>query len=448
MTRNLTRWYRPNDQDRGGMRISQKSQPYGCDLMGKGQRASIMVPCTHMEDKRMKGNRIFVALGILALVAGIFAAGFFIGGNSAPEVVAARQSAANSTDLRQFWNVWSLLQEKYPFADKAPTSQDKVYGAIGGLVDSYGDPYTTFFPPTQAKLFNEEVKGSFGGVGMEVGMREGIPTVIAPIKESPAAKAGIKAGDIVYKVNEVDVTDMPLDEIISMIRGEAGTTVSITVITPSEKAPRTISIVRQVINVPTIDTTLVGSDTFVISLYSFSEQSTALMERALSEFAASKRPNLVLDLRQNPGGYLEAAVEIASSFIPEGKVIVRENFGPKKSEVLYRSRGYGTVPANSHVVVLVDGGSASASEILAGALSEHGIAKLVGTKTFGKGSVQELVDLSDGSSVKITIAQWLTPNGVSISKEGLKPVITATDDPKTSAKDEALDAAIAAVRKR
>lgn len=401
-----------------------------------------------MEEKRTKGNRLLGALGILAIIAGIFGAGFFIGGNNAPEVVAARQSASASTDLRQFWNVWSLLQEKYPFADKAPTSQDKVYGAIAGLVDSYGDPYTTFFPPTQAKLFNEEVKGSFGGVGMEVGIRDKVVTVIAPIKDSPAAKAGIIAGDYVLEIDGTDVTNTPLDEVISMIRGEAGTTVTVTVLHPGEKTTRDIAIVRQVINVPTIDTKLVGNDTFVISLYSFSEQSAALMEKALSEFATSKRPNLILDLRQNPGGYLDAAVEMASAFIPEGKVIVRESFGGKKSEVLYRSRGYGTVPANSHVVVLVDGGSASASEILAGALSEHGAAKLVGTKTFGKGSVQELMDLPDGSSVKITIAQWLTPNGISISKEGLKPAITASDDPKTTTKDEALDAAIAAVRKR
>jgi carboxyl-terminal processing protease len=392
-------------------------------------------------------NRLLGALGILALIAIIFTAGFFIGGKSSPEAVAARQSAANSTDLKQFWNVWGLLQEKYPFADRAPESKEKVWGAIAGLVDSYGDPYTTFFPPVQAKQFEEDVSGSFGGVGMEVGMRDGLVIVIAPLKDSPSEKAGIKSGDIITKIDDTSIMDLPLDEVIGMIRGPKGTSVNVTIVREGEGKERVISIVRDIIAIPTIATKLIDKDTFVIALYSFSEQSPALMEKAIAEFTATKRKNLILDLRGNPGGYLDAAVEIASAFVPEGKVLVREDFGAKRQEVLYRSRGYNTVPANTKIVILIDNGSASASEILAGAMQEHGAAKLVGEKSFGKGSVQELISLSDGSSVKITIAEWLTPNGVSISKAGLKPDVIMADNEETKTVDETITAALKVLRK-
>jgi carboxyl-terminal processing protease len=399
-----------------------------------------------MQETPRTTNRLLSALGILALVAIIFTAGFFIGGKSSPEAVAARKSAMNSTDLKQFWNVWSLLQEKYPFKDKVPNSQEKVYGAIQGLVASYEDPYTMFFPPVQAKQFNEEVSGSFGGVGMEVGMRDGLVIVIAPLKDSPSEKAGIKTGDIVTKIDDTSIMDLPLDEVIGMIRGPKGTTVSVTVARSGEAVERVIPIVRDTIAIPTIATKLIDKDTFVVELYSFSEQSPALMEKAITEFTATKRKNLILDLRGKPGGYLDAAVEIGSAFKPEGKIIIRENFGSVKQEVLYRSHGYNTIPAGTKTVILIDGGSASASEILAGAMQEHGVAKLVGTKSFGKGSVQELMSLSDGSSIKITIAEWLTPNGVSISKAGLKPDVVMPDDEKTKTVDETITAALKVLR--
>jgi carboxyl-terminal processing protease len=207
---------------------------------------------------------------------------------------------------------------------------------------------------------------------------------------------------------------------VQKIRGEVGTEVKLTVLRKGENETRDISIEREIIKVPTIDTQ-VRDEAFVISLYNFSAQSAQLFREALIEFNASGKGNLVLDLRNNAGGYLQAAVDISSYFVDEGKVIVREDFGKNQDDRVYRSRGYDLLSESVNVVVLANGGSASASEIVAGALRDHDVAQLVGTQTFGKGSVQELVDLSGDTALKVTVARWMTPDGISISEGGLEP---------------------------
>ncbi len=338
------------------------------------------------------------------------------------------QPNTQDKDLSQFWYVWNLVEEKYPFKEKAPTDTAKVYGAISGMVSSYKDPYTVFFPPQEAKLFGAQVKGSFGGVGMEVGVKKGFITVIAPMKGSPAEKVGIKAGDIIAEINGKKTDEMDIDTAVSHIRGDVGTIVNITIARPGATELQHFKITRDIVKLPVVDTKEEG-DVFIISLYTFSEDSAGLFTQALEKFAISGKQKLIIDLRNNPGGYLEAAVGISSYFLPKGTVIVRENSGTNTKEIMHESKGYSILKKYPRIVVLINGGSASASEIMAGALSEHGVATLVGTTSFGKGSVQQVIDLDDGSSVKITVAKWFTPKGISISEKGIVPGITIEDIP-------------------
>lgn len=398
-----------------------------------------------MENYHKKNIQRFVTGIIIVLV---FVGGIFLGRYSQANSTDVQPSAtdvaslAQNKDFTQFWNVWKLLDDKYPFKDKVPTSEERIQGAIAGMVASFKDPYTTFFPPQQAKLFADEVKGEFGGVGMEVGVKDGIITVIAPLKNSPADKAGIKAGDFITKIDDKSTESLPIDEVISMIRGKVGTNVKITVVRKDTPGFLTFNIVRDVINIPIIDTRKEG-DVFVINFYSFSENSAKLFNDAMNSFVASGSKKLIIDLRNNPGGFLDAAIDIGSDFIPQGKTIVRENSGNGQPETVYRSSGTELkLPNNLKIKVLVNNGSASASEILAGALSEHGVADIIGTQTFGKGSVQELIPLPDGSSVKITVAKWFTPNGVSISEKGITPKYIVTEKPTDKNKDPVLKKAL------
>jgi carboxyl-terminal processing protease len=276
---------------------------------------------------------------------------------------------------------------------------------------------------------------------MNVGMKDGNVVVIAPLKDSPAMKAGILAGDIITAVDSKSIIGMSSDEAVNLIRGEVGTVVALTVIHPNSNSPTTISIKRDVIKIPTLDTEK-KNDVFVIHLYNFSAESPELFRTALNEFIASGLKRMVIDLRGNPGGYLDAAVSMASFFLDEGKIVVSERQGKEESVLNHRSLGYAGVPTGTKIVVLVDGGSASASEILAGALKDHGIARVVGEKTFGKGSVQELVNFDDGSALKVTIAKWFTPNGINISENGIKPDIEAlvsTSTPKLGKDGKPID---------
>jgi len=351
-----------------------------------------------------------------------------------------------SVDLSEFWRVWNLLDEKFVTSSTTPSlsNEEKIQGAISGLVKSYDDPYTVYLPPEESAAFAEDISGNFSGVGMEVGIRDGMITVIAPLPNSPAEKAGIVAGDVIVRIDDIPTDGMGVDEAVRRIRGQKGTEIQLSIFRKGETTFKDITIVRDTIIIPTIKTEVRG-DVFVIALYSFNAIAEAEMQKALREFVTSKKQKLVLDLRGNPGGYLESAVSIASYFLPLGKTIVRESFGDETREEVYRSSGkeLGSA-APKQFVVLVDEGSASASEILAGALKEHGVATIIGSQTFGKGSVQELVKLKGGSSVKITIARWLTPNGTSISEGGLAPdiIVERTPEDRVAERDPQLDAAL------
>ena len=382
--------------------------------------------------------RAYVFFSLLIL-GGVFLSGYYSGQNNksdadkAVSIINKTDGAVGSVDFAPFWKTWTLINEKYVPTTSTTTikvdDQTRVYGAIKGMVDSLGDPYTTFFPPVEAKTFSEEISGQIEGVGMEVDVKDGILTVIAPIKGTPAFKAGVKTGDKILKIDNTLTLKLNTAEAIKLIRGKKGTTVKITFVRAGVKDPFEVSIVRDVIGIPTVDTETKG-DVFIIRLYSFSATSPDLFRNSLREFVESGKHKLVIDLRGNPGGYLEAAQDMASWFLPAGKVIVQEEFRNKEDVQVFRSKGYNIFNNTLKLVILIDGGSASASEILAGALRDQGVATLVGTQSFGKGSVQELIDVTPNTSLKVTIAKWLTPNGISISHQGLVPDVIVKLDEK------------------
>lgn len=413
------------------------------------------------QEAERSGGRSLLGIGLALLLAvGAFFSGVHVGtlGSTVLEASGLQAGAfswfwsipkaepADDVDLEQFWHVWHLLEDKYVAGESnGVTAEERMHGAIEGLVDSYGDPYTIFMPPEESAAFEESISGNFSGVGMEVGMREGLITVIAPLPNTPAQRAGIVPGDVIVSINGSSTERMNVDEAVKLIRGDEGTTVVLTIYREGSSELLELSMQREVITIPT-STTEVRDDAFVIALYNFNAIAEKQMAAALDEYAKSGKQKLIIDLRGNPGGYLESATAISSYFLEAGKVIVRENFGDGREETVYRSEGrsgVGKLDPGSFVI-LVDEGSASASEILAGALKEHGVATLIGAQTFGKGSVQELISLQDGSSLKVTIARWFTPEGHSISDGGLTPdvVIERTPQDRVENKDPQLDAAL------
>ncbi|MFA6445791.1 MAG: S41 family peptidase [Candidatus Paceibacterota bacterium] len=358
-------------------------------------------------------------------------------------------SGTSTIDFEPFWQTWNTLNEKYVATKKArPDDQTLVWGAIQGMVNAVGDPYTVFMPPEEHKMFSADISGNFVGIGAEVASKNGVVVIIAPLKSSPAEKAGLRAGDYILTINGTSTVDMPIERAVSLIRGEKGTKVDFKVFREGEKDDLAISVTREVINIPTIDTEI-KNDVFIIHLYDFYEPSPNEFRGALRKFIDVNTDKLIIDLRGNPGGYLDAAVDIASWFLPLGKVVVSESYGNDKAPDYYRSKGYNIFNDNLKLAILIDSGSASASEILAGALHDYNKAILVGTKSYGKGSVQELIPITSETALKVTIARWLTPKGVSISEGGLTPdfEVKITGEDLAKKRDPQLDKAISILTK-
>ncbi|MEK7642728.1 MAG: S41 family peptidase [Patescibacteria group bacterium] len=395
-----------------------------------------------------KQTQIAVSL-LLAVI--LFYVGFSFGKKSSINQEPAFVINATTTvplDMAPFWKTWNVLDEKFSPASStnfSVTEQSKLWGAIEGLAASYGDPYTVFFPPVETKVFEEEISGSFGGVGMEIAVQDEALIVVAPLKDTPADKAGVKAGDKIISIDGKPASRMTSEEAVSIIRGEVGSKVNIVFVRKGVSEPIAKDIIRAVIEIPTVNTRMTAEGVFIIELYNFSAPSPNFFRNALREFVESKSDKLILDLRNNPGGYLEAALDMASWFLPMGKIVVTEDFGGNKDENReYRSKGYDVFNDNLKMVILVNEGSASASEILAGALREYDKAILVGAKTFGKGSVQELVPITQDTSLKITVAHWLTPLDRSISDGGISPDIEVKLTPENTkdGADPQLNAAV------
>lgn len=372
-------------------------------------------------------------LGVRTLAVGallFLTVGFFVGTESAGVVPWVSKVAAaegpEGADLKPLFKAWELLDQNFAPASTTATTtisrEEKVWGAIAGLAASYGDPYTVFLPPEEKTIFETQVQGNFGGVGMEVDNKNGILTVVAPLKDTPAYRAGVKSGDLVLKIDGEETAGLQVEQAVGKIRGPEGTDVVLT-FSRDGGAPFDVTITREQINLPTVDTKLRDDGVFVIQIYSFNANAPEKFRDAVRAFANAGTDKMIIDLRGNPGGYLEVAVDMASWFLPIGKTIVTTDYSGKREDDVARSRGYNVFTDKLKLAILIDGGSASASEILAGALHDHDKATLVGMKSFGKGSVQQLFDVTKDSSLKITIARWLTPNGLSISHEGIEPDI-------------------------
>ncbi|MBI2409998.1 S41 family peptidase [Candidatus Kaiserbacteria bacterium] len=372
-----------------------------------------------------------VAFAIVAMLG--FSAGIALSGNNSASAIVARipligdgldATPDTEAELADFWKAWNALEDKYVSTHASstmPSARDRIFGAIQGLAASYGDPYTVFMPPTEAKIFTENISGHFAGVGMEIGIKNDLLTVIAPLKGTPAEAAGIRAGDQIVAIDSAATDDLSIDKAVSLIRGPAGSQVRLTLI--REGKPLEVTVTRETIQVPKSEDSMDSENgVYKIALYEFTSDSASVFSQTLARFKASGSRRLILDLRGNPGGYLDAAVDIAGHFLPEGAKIVTEDFGGKEPNRTHTSYGYDDLPAGTKTVVLVDGGSASASEILAGALQDNNVATVIGMKTFGKGSVQTLIDL-DGGALKVTVARWITPAGNWIMGNGISPDI-------------------------
>ncbi|MCI5050906.1 MAG: S41 family peptidase [Candidatus Pacebacteria bacterium] len=359
-----------------------------------------------------------IVLGIVLFICGFIFAKYF------PYI---NNQVQAKEDLSLFWLVWDIMEERYPFEE--PSSEDKIHTAIDGLVASYGDEFSDFLPPVETDYFLENITGSFAGIGAEITIREGFLTIIAPLKNSPAETYGLLTGDIITHVDEVDISGDTLDEAIGRIRGEEGTEVVLTVYRRREADPLDISIIRDIVTIPIVETDI-QNEAFIIHLYNFNDNAEAEFLKALEEFKESGLDKLLIDVRNNPGGYLDASINISSHFLPQGTIILREEYGNDQESTIHRSLGYDTFDGTGlpEIIILQNGGSASASEIIAGAFQDNNIATVVGEQSYGKGSVQQLIDLPEGTALKVTIAKWLTPDKNHISKTGITPDVIIEAD--------------------
>lgn len=376
------------------------------------------------------------------LVLGVGYLGYRLGADSV-----SRQYQSNSmVDTRVMNDVLARLKKDY-LKPEDIKSDNLMYGAAEGMTASLKDPYTAFFPPTQNSRSKEDLQGEFGGVGIQLGFVDKTLAVMSPLKGSPAMKAGLKAGDLILKIVDVkkniskDTSGLAIDDAVNLIRGEKGTEVKLTIFREGEKQSREVTLVRDIINVPSTEIEWLDNNRVAhITVNKFGEQTLTEWQKIVDEVKAKNAKGVILDVRNNPGGYLERAVELGSEFIANGVIVKQRD--RNKTEVLNVDRKGRLV--GMPLVVLINRGSASASEILAGALSERLGVKLVGEKSFGKGTVQEAQEIGDGSSIHVTIAEWLLPSGRNIHGNGLEPDVKVEYkyDEKNPKADNQLDKAL------
>ena len=315
-----------------------------------------------------------------------------------------------------------VIHARYADAEQIST-EDLIYGAMEGMLKALNDPYSVFLAPEDTQIFQDDVGGTFEGIGTEIGMRDEMLTVISPLKGNPAERAGVKAGDKILYVDDTKMRGLSLEAAVRLIRGPKGSIVTLTVSREGTERDIKISIRRDTIKIPILEWEKKEGGVAYIAFSHFTETATGDFENIAHEILQSDVSRIVLDLRNNPGGFLEVSVDIAGWFLERGEVVVVEDWGERRERKSHTAQGSAAL-REYPLVVLINKGSASASEILAGALRDNRGIQLIGETTFGKGSVQELVDLSDGSSIKITVAKWLTPQGTSIQDNGLAADVT------------------------
>lgn len=352
-----------------------------------------------------------------------------------------------TVDFKLFWDTWDLVSRSY--LDKKAIDQNKLfYGAISGMVSALGDPYTVFLPPQQQKFSKEELNGSFEGVGIQLGFNEEKRlVVVAPLSGTPAQKAGLLAGDQIVKIDDKDTTNITLPEAVNLIRGEKGTEITLTIFREGDTDTKEVTLVRDTIVVRSVEVEYKqslpsgdGKKVAVVKLSRFGERTQDEWNEVVNELLAANSEALVLDLRNNPGGLLEGAVFIGSEFLEGGNVVLQED--SEGQQIAFKVTRAGKL-IRLPMSVLINKGSASASEIVAGALQDRNRAKLVGKKSFGKGTIQEARDLENGTGIHITVAKWLTPNGRWVNDtQGLEPDVKVEADKEDVSKDPQLEKAI------
>jgi carboxyl-terminal processing protease len=347
----------------------------------------------------------------------------------------ANSSLSRNLDFSTTEEVYDLLKQKFDGSLKVDSLED---GLKRGLVDAAGDPYTVYFNAQEAAQFNEDLNGSFSGIGAELGRRDGKLLIIAPISGTPADQAGLRPNDEIIAINDEDSVNLSIDEAVTKIRGDVGTKVKLTIVRAGER--KEFEIIRSQINVPSVESEVLEGNIGYIKITRFSDDTADLARKAATDFRAKNVRGVILDLRNNGGGLLSSSVDVAGLWLNE-KIVVQEKRGDKVISSLKTKNN--AVLAGITTKVLVNGGSASASEIVAGALADHGVAELVGEKTFGKGSVQEVLNLSNGGILKVTVARWFTPKGKNIDKEGIKPNVEVklTEDDYNQDRDPQLNRA-------
>ena len=380
--------------------------------------------------KTSKFQRYFKFYAVLLVIIVAFLSGLLIGAwkingiavSQTGDVVINKLTSDPTTDeidFEIFWENWRTIQSKH--YEKPVSEKDLFYGALVGMTASLDDPYTVFFDPEISEDFNEQISGTFEGVGIEIGMKDDQLVVIAPLPETPAYKAGVLAGDHITTIDGTDTAGMTLDVAVTMIRGEKGTSVELGMRREGEEDILPISIVRGTITIESVYWEMLENNVAHISLTDFNENTEKRFELAIREIILEEPVGIILDMRNNPGGFLSTAVNITGYFVPEDEIVLIEDFGNGNENSYNVEDGSNFI--DYPLVVLVNGGTASASEIVAGAIQDHDIGTILGEQTFGKGTVQELKEFADGSSLKITVAEWLTPSGRSTNKEGIAPDI-------------------------
>ncbi|MBI4087420.1 MAG: S41 family peptidase [Candidatus Liptonbacteria bacterium] len=400
----------------------------------------------------MVRKKFLVGAAVFVVVIALLGGSFFVGyqaGKKVPEIISVQgisnlDAGKPDVNFGIFWEAWKLVNDQY-LRNKDVKDQDKVYGAVSGLVGSLKDPYSQFLPPSDSKKFQEDVQGNFGGIGAELGIKKDALVVIAPLKDTPASKVGLLAGDQIVKINATSTEGMMIEEAVRLIRGPVGTEVGLTIFREGWEKPKDLTITRATIMIPTLDAKTISTPAGNIThleLHSFNSNASFLFHREMSKAIAAGSKGLVLDLRNDPGGFLQVAVDLAGWFVPRGSLVVSEK-GRNDEGQDFRTVGNEAL-LHFPVVVLINKGSASASEILAGALRDIQKIKLVGETSFGKGSVQQLQDLSDGSSIKITVAHWVLPSGRILDSDGLEPDVKVemTDEDIENKRDPQLDKAV------
>lgn len=388
-----------------------------------------------------KKNFLYSTVILLSVLV-IFYIGFLLGKDSGLRQGKQDYNVVSQNspiDLSLFWETYNKLKGNF-YKPENIDNKKILYGAIEGMVKTLDDPYTEFMEPSISKKFLDDISGQFSGIGIEIGMSKGFLTVVAPLEGTPGQKVGLKSGDKILKIDDKETQDITLQGAVNLIRGQEGTKVKLLVYRDNFKEAKEFDVIRAKIIIPVYKLTKIKEGIYHLQLFNFNENSTQEFDRAIRELVNNNVKTLILDLRNNPGGLLTAAVDMGGWFFDKGVVITKEI---KKGEVIktYYSQGPATLK-NIKTIVLLNAGSASASEILAGALKDNLKALIVGSKSFGKGSVQTIEELKDGSVIKYTIAEWARPSGEIINGKGINPDFAVKDSEDSQAKDMVLEKAL------